>query len=305
MNRPGVISWGLLCGEPEKLKEYLLLYDEIWVPGLDASHPTDDEIAEWDLDQENLASLDWLAAQGVIREPPIERDGAKPDTVVRALTKMHDRAFARGNKTYPTPEEAALEGAAAIFNIDIALTRLVTYLVWRDKGQVVYPIVFPLDDAPWLPPQLQRTQEVLSVVVKQFPVPEPGIPLEDIVAFKRDAETQYKFAKFWHWTSTVAQQTADRHTIAEEFDWLLTDYSRQLHQLTRETKLQRLEIILNTPGELLEDLVKFKWGSLGARLFQFKKAKIQAHNAEMKLPGSELAYITEATKLLTKKYIGR
>jgi hypothetical protein len=49
---------------------------------------------------------------------------------------------------------------------------------------------------------------------------------------------------------------------------------------------------LATPGDLIEDVMKLRWGNLARRLLQLRKTKISAHGAEMKLPGSEIAYVT-------------
>jgi len=42
-----------------------------------------------------------------------------------------------------------------------------------------------------------------AIVLKRFPDPRPDLSLEDILAFRRDPETQYKFAKLWHWMHKV------------------------------------------------------------------------------------------------------
>ena len=54
MKRSGVISWDLLLGMPDRLKQYVLLYDELWVPGINRSYPSADEIEEWDLDEDQF-----------------------------------------------------------------------------------------------------------------------------------------------------------------------------------------------------------------------------------------------------------
>lgn len=105
----------MLFGQPDQLKQYLLLYDELWVPSLQQSYPSSEEIREWDLDEEHLASLQWLEAQGLLRESPIALKPEKiaGDEVTAGLLELHDFASARGGMTWETAEEAALEGAAA------------------------------------------------------------------------------------------------------------------------------------------------------------------------------------------------
>jgi len=304
IKRPGIISWGMLQGQTgaiDSLKEHLLLYDEIWVPWLNSSYPTDDEIKEWDLDEEYLASISWLMSQGVIVEPPIDLDTADKDDVVRGLLDIYNEASRVSEKVFRTSEQAARSGAAASFNIDIALSRLTTYLLWRDRQEIAYPIAFPFKDFAKVPGDFKRMHDVLSVVIKRFPAPSSDVPLEDIVAFKRDPETKYKFAKFWQWVRKTAEGKGDMVQVNEELDSLMNEYTHHLHQLSKETRDQHLEIVLTSPADVIEDLIKLRLGNLARRFLKFRSIKIAAHGAEMKLPGNEIAYITEASKALAPR----
>ena len=55
-----------------------------------------------------------------------------------------------------------------------------------------------------------------------------------------------------------------------------------------------------TPVEMLEDLVKLRWGKLVGALFALGRKNISAHSAELKLPGSELAYVAEASRVFIR-----
>jgi|GEM_PF-6223236 len=304
MKRPGVISWGMLLGQPDMLKHYLLLYDELWVPGLTNSYPDEKEIEEWDLDREHLASISYLSGEGFIKDPPVDLGarGIRRDGVIRALFDLLKTAEAAGKQTYRTPERAAREGAAASFNIDIALSRLVTYILWKDRGDLAYPVIFPFQTIKELPEDFAQAHQVLSIVLKRLPTPSEDLPLEDLLAFKRDPDTQYKLAKFWHWTNKTAKGMSSQHELEEEIDWLITDYSHHLGQLTKEVNSERVEVLVATPVEVLEDLVKLRWGKVVRAIFALHRKKISAHGAELKLPGSELAYITDASKVLSQRY---
>ena len=160
---------------------------------------------------------------------------------MRALSELLKSAQALGEKTYRTPRAAAIAGGVSFFNEDIAVSRLTTYLLWRDRGELAYPVVFPFEGIKALPSSLKRRHNVLSVVLKRFPSPTSDLPLEDIVAFKRDSETQHKFDQFWAWTRRLSKQDVDTHELEEELDFLITDYSAHLKQLTTETGHQRLK----------------------------------------------------------------
>jgi hypothetical protein len=217
---------------------------------------------------------------------------------VRALAGLLESTYAAKTE-FRGPDrlrKAAIAGGVYHFNECIALSRLTTHLLWRDHGQLAYPVFFPFDAKI---PGLKERHNVLSVVLKRFPAVTTDVPLQDIVAFKRDQDTQDKFARFWKWTRKISQQHTDAHELEEELDSLINDYSQHLKQLTRETGNERLEILLATPGDLIEDVIKLRLGNIARRLLQLRKTKISAHGAEMKLPGSEIAYVTEATRVLS------
>ncbi len=302
MKRPGVISWSILFGQPDMLSRYLLLYDELWVPWLKSSYPDQVAIEEWDLDESHLAAISYLEQEGLVKEPPIDIRAADADRITTSLGRLYDSQLRKADKTYRTAERAARETAAAQFNMDIALSRLTTYVSWRDRQELVFPVVFPFGTVEAIPKQLAHTHTVLSIVVNHLPAPPDDLPLEDLVAFKKDKDTQYKFARFWHWTQQMVAKDKTEHELVEEIDWLMTDYSHHLEQLAKEQSSERLEVLVVTPLEVLEDLVKIKWGKLASAFFALRRKKVTAHNAELRLPGSELAYLTSATALLSRRY---
>jgi hypothetical protein len=302
MKRSGVISFDLLLGQPDLLSRYLLAYDELWVPGLKESYPDEESIAEWDLDREHLASMTYLESERFIREPPFNLSQIRHDEVTKQLRKLYQTASKAAAKAYPTAEKAALASGAATFNMDIALSRLVTYVRWRDHQDVVYPVVFPFTWGGRPPAAWVDTHTVLSVVLKRLPAPSEPLPLQDILAFKRDPDTQYKFARFWHWTRTIAKKNLNASEIGEEIDWLITDYSEHLKQLTKAVSYDRTEVLVSTPLEMLENLVKIRWSKMAKSLFSLGRKKIAAHRDELKLPGSEVAYLSAATTMLAGRY---
>ena len=295
MKHPGVIAFDMLLGNPDKLKHYLLLYDELWVPDLALDSPGD--YGNEESYQQILADLRWLHEHNQVREPPISLASAAADEVTTSLRALYEDAWNALRKTHSTAKKAALEGAVASFNIDMSLTRLVMHILWRDRGELAYPVIFPFNVRKRRP--AEKRQEVLSIVLKQFPDPRPDLPLEDIVSFKLDPETQYKFKKFWDWIRKFSDEKHDRHELEEEIDSLLIDYRYHLKQLTNKVQTDRRKVWVSLPGDLAEDLVKFRWGKALGRLFDLKLERIAAHDEEMKAPGNEIAYVKESIDLLS------
>lgn len=297
MLRPGVISFHVLVNNMANIKKWALLYDELWVQGISKVSPDPSH------DQEAFASISWLAGQGFVKEPPIalESGDLKTDAVVKAFNKLYRDADASLDKSYRTRELAARNAAAAIWNMDMALTRLIAYVMWRDRQEMVFPVAFPFVDELARGSSISKSQQVLQIVLKRFPIPRADLPLEDILAFRRDQETKYKFDKLWHWMQKVAMGNTDPKEIEEELDWLLTDYRFQIQQISKTVRTDRLKAWLTVPANVLENLVHLKFGRATALLLDVKSASIAAHREELKTPGNEIAYLNESIELLSPR----
>jgi hypothetical protein len=308
MLRPGIIT-SPLFDSVDTLKKRILLYDELWVPGvsswIEKGHIEDPDVEEIENrnDEELLASVAWLVTQGFIKEPPVKlaRGEARSDAIVEALRKIYSDAAKSYNKTYATAMSAAKHAAAAIFNMDLAQTRAIAYVFWRDHQKRAFPVIFPFREELAPASSVAKTQHVLSIVLKRLPDPRPDLPLEDIVAFKRDPETIEKFERFWRWTRKLAKGGEEIQELEEELDWLPTDYTRQVERASKKARYDRLKVWVTVPAETLENLIKLRFGKIAATLIDLKKASIAAHEDEVKLPGGEIAYVKESIELLSPK----
>jgi hypothetical protein len=68
----------------------------------------------------------------------------------------------------------------------------------------------------------------------------------------------------------------------------------EIHHL--KTSLSFVDVLLITPLEILEDLVKFKWSKLAKGLLSVNQRQVDLMEAEMKAPGRECAYVFDARK---------
>jgi hypothetical protein len=304
MLRPGIITFAMLTDNPERLKKSMLLYDELWVPSLHKllqAGPNEDADEE---QVENIASIAWLAEQKFVKEPPFTMgsEQLKSDEVLKTLRTIYRNAEKSLEKVFRTPEAAARSAAAAIFNMEMSLTRAVAYVSWRDRKETAFPVIFPFLDKLAPDSAVSRSQQVLAIVLKRFPEPRHDLPLEDILAFRRDEATKYKFAKLWHWMQKLATSGQTSRELEEELDWLLTDYGFHIQQTSKTLRAEKLKALVTAPAEILENIVKFNFGKVAARLVDVENMRIAAHDAELKEPGNEIAYIKESIELLSKKH---
>ena len=142
--------------------------------------------------------------------------------------------------------------------------------------------------------QQQRGIDAVHVVLKCLPVPSELTPWEQIIEFRNDPESRGKLFALRKWMRSISKSATSYSEINEELECLLYEYERHLnvHRLKFETGV--LETILVTSAEVLENLVKVNWSKAIKSLFELKTKKLALLEGEMKIPGSEIAYIAKA-----------
>lgn len=135
---------------------------------------------------------------------------------------------------------------------------------------------------------------VSRVVIKEMPEPSDAVSLERILEFRQNPETKAKMLALRRWIRNTATKQLSQNEIAEELDWLISEY--QQHMRLHDMKYSRgtLEIVVKTIGELAEDLAKFRFGKISTLPFALSHRRIDLLEAELKAPGREIAYVVHA-----------
>lgn len=250
-----------------RIKQHILLFDRIY------SNREGD-----DLDQQAVAELEFLRAQGVI---------VATDTIVPPNTPI----VRFGKKTSPLDSVRLL---------DVIARGLAAEITRRERG---VNVVCPLCEYP-LPRGLEGafnwneapgvSQEVMRIVVEKLPVPDASSSLEDILAFKADMRDSK-----WALQRLLRDLSAKKQTapeIRDDIEWSLNEYTKSMtiHKLKAQTGF--VEVYLIPAIEIVENLVKFNWSKIAQGALCVRKRKIELMEAEMKASGREVAFIYEAQK---------
>lgn len=139
-----------------------------------------------------------------------------------------------------------------------------------------------------------KSAKVLEVVLEKLPIPDENVEWQQIVEYRADPDSSAKFTALRVWMQDIASKEYTKQEIEERVDHLLNEYERHMffHKLKYQTAAGH--ILVNAPLEILENLVKFKWSSIGKSIFSFKEKQFDLMEAELKAPGRELAYISKA-----------
>ncbi len=140
------------------------------------------------------------------------------------------------------------------------------------------------------------TQEVIQIVLKSFPLPRDDTPWEKILEFREDAVSQNQRWALRRWMRKVAQQDISPVELEEEIEWLTNEYHGHMRLHDLKTSIGTLESIIVGSGELLENVMKLRFGEIAKSLFSVQHKRIELAEAERAAPGRELAYIVKARR---------
>jgi hypothetical protein len=148
--------------------------------------------------------------------------------------------------------------------------------------------------------ELQQS-DVVQISLNALPLAIESVPWEEILEYRNEADIEGKFRGFRHWMSEIARCKLSPTEIEEKLDYLLFEYQRHLDLHRIKTELGTIETVVVASSEILENLVKFKWGRIARGLFTLKHRRIALMESELTAPGNEIAYIFATRK---KKLIG-
>jgi len=141
-----------------------------------------------------------------------------------------------------------------------------------------------------------HASNVLEVILEKLPVPNEDVEWRQIIEYRADPDSSQKFTALRVWMQDIARKDYSKNEIEDRIEHLINEYENhlKLHKLKFESC--KASIMVTTPLEILENLVKFKWSQIGKALFSFKEKQFDLMEAEMNAPGKEVAYILKANE---------
>src|SRR5690606_17726888 len=107
-------------------------------------------------------------------------------------------------------------------------------------------------------------------------------------------ENQKNLLNLRRWIRKISSENLPSTEIEEEIEWLINEFQTHMKFHKMKANTETLEVIVKTPLEIIENLVKLKLSKLPEPLFALKKRQITLIEAELNAPGRELAYIIKS-----------
>jgi len=142
---------------------------------------------------------------------------------------------------------------------------------------------------------------VLSVILKELPVPDDRTAWEAVAEFREDPDASRKRARLHNWAKTLAKTNITASEVGDEIEAAMSEYTEHMRLHKIKSKRTTAEIVVVGAATLIEDMAKFRFGELAKRIFEMRKRKTELLLAEASAPGRAVAYVVEARNRFTRR----
>jgi hypothetical protein len=176
--------------------------------------------------------------------------------------------------------------AASMFAND-AVTRLLSSTLAERTNVDLVPIceLSPLE----VDPDSERAENVLTVSLGAFPVPDDQTPWQDIIDFK--LESHDKIWAFKRFVNTLATKKQTDVETRDDIEWSLNEYTKAMDRFKIKRSASFIETYIIPTVEAFES---FKPSAFVKGIVSVKKRKLELLEGEASSPGRECAYIFDA-----------
>lgn len=282
------------------LKQQALFFDHIGLLRLSKviqslrKFPIQNDEARKRLDSEIL-EIEFLVENNIIFEPEIPAE-------LFLYTKIGNQylpEIARNNgEIREILENKEQSDNVLIKLIDIGsrqesmLLRLLTFALKKSKGITTVTTLPEFDYMIEVPNSHNR--DVIQVTINNLPVPDGQTSWEQIIDYRNDPETQKQLFSLRRWINKISTQNLPPTEIQDEIESLIFDFQEHMNIHKIKSNIETLEVLVKTPLELIENLVKLKFSKLPEPFFALKKRQLLLMEAEINAPGKELAYLIKS-----------
>lgn len=149
--------------------------------------------------------------------------------------------------------------------------------------------------------EINTKVKVINLVISKLPTLDDSITLTQLCEIKSDKDFRLKYFAFKDFVNSLSTSSLSVNEIDEKIEFLLMDYEKQLKIHKAKYQLSRIEAIFVTTSEIVENLIKLKFGKLAKSIISFKNKEVELLEAESKLPGREVAILHDIKNNLKAK----
>jgi hypothetical protein len=133
--------------------------------------------------------------------------------------------------------------------------------------------------------------DVLQYVLRQVPIPRANVPLQELLSFRADRGNQASLSRLRRWMTEQSGKTKGPAELEDSFLSAYDDYKKAIALLDKKYLTTSLGLVVSVGAEVVDNLLRMKWGSAAKAVFSWRKASLERQAEEAKAPGKELAYL--------------
>jgi hypothetical protein len=280
----------------KSLKREALFFEKIAIPGLDTLIPVISKTPTG-RDEAFEAELDFLLAKEIIFDPKSQLFEFR-DAINDEFNELRDTETDLWKEIIHLNKEKDVDAgnieimARAAYAAQIN-TRMTTIKLREKDGMDAYS-VFHFPTPPGFMSPIMKKSDVVDIIVNALPMPDALTSWEHILDYRSDPDSKTKFLALRNWINDLARSDLNANEIEEKLEYLIQEYENHLQVHKMKNAPGPLETTVVATGELLENVLKLKIGSLAKSFFGIKQRRAELLEAELKARGREVSYILKA-----------
>lgn len=140
-------------------------------------------------------------------------------------------------------------------------------------------------------PPSTTTDTVVRIVLNSLPILDDKTPWEAILDYRRDPASNHHLTALRRWMRAVAQDERSSADIEDELRYALHEYEEHIRHHRLKYYRGALVVILTTAADVIEHILRLKFGTAARALFSVAEQRAALLEAERLAPGRELAFI--------------
>lgn len=146
--------------------------------------------------------------------------------------------------------------------------------------------------------QRPNKHDVLKIAVA-VALPEEQASWQQIIEYRNDPDSQGRFLELKEWMSDIARGAIAAAEAKEKLEFLLNQCRLALQRHEIPINWTKLEAFVVTSADYSESLIRFQKGPSASPLFWVEPRRLALLEAESTLPGSIVAFVTQAKSMFS------
>ncbi|RYE23878.1 MAG: hypothetical protein EOP51_09230 [Sphingobacteriales bacterium] len=146
---------------------------------------------------------------------------------------------------------------------------------------------------------------IYNVILNRIKVPDESVSWDHIYEMKADQDLRRKYYTLVKWINDMISSKKAVKEIIDEYNYLLSEYEYQFNIHKVKYIYSSIEIVLNTALDVFGSILShFTFnpsmvGKLSAPIFSVRRAGYELLDAETKIKGRELAFISDVNSIFS------